>query len=904
MILAQRFWLKLQTLLGRNRSSQRLDDEIQFHLAQQITENLAAGMSPEEARYAAMCSFGNSTCIKEETRDTWGWTWIEHLAQDLRYSARMLRKSPGFTTIAIFTLALGIGANTAIFQLIDAIRLRTLPVKNPSQLAIVHIENRDWLMGSTSGPYSHLTFPLYEQIRQRQQAFSAIAAWGQDRFNLSTGGEVHFAQGIFVSGDFFQVLGVQPFLGRLIAASDDEPGCGSGVVDISYAFWQRQYGGQPYVIGRKLTLDGHPFEIIGVTPPSFHGVSIGDSFDVAVPICSEPAIRGYSFLKVRHAWWLATIGRLKPGWSIEKATAQLKAISPASLQETIPPLFDADGVKHYLAYRFAAFPASTGFSALREQSQTPLWLLLAISGLVLLIACANLANLMLARATTREREIVVRVALGARRSRLIRQLLSESLLVSVLGALCGAILAVWLSQLLVSMMSTPNDPVFLDLTMDWRVLGFAAVLAIFTTVLFGLAPAVRFTGTRPSAALRSVGRGMIAGRQRFGLRRILVITQVALSLVLLVSALLFVRSFRKLVYLDAGFRQDGILIAHVDFTQLNLPAGRWLEFRREILERIRAIPGVQSAADANRVPIGGSGESDPVLDDAPDQRKGTAWYNYISPHYFETLETPLLAGRDFDDRDTTNSAKVAIVNERFAKQFLGRENAVGKTFRIWVPPGTPVPLYQVVGIVKDTKYMDLHEELKPIMYFPLAQEGYPWLMAGIFIRSDASLYSLISSVKTVLSETNPSMNVDFRVFKTQIRESLLQDRLMAGLSSFFGFLAALLAAIGLYGVISYMVSQRTNEIGIRMALGARRGNVLRMILHEAGTTTLIGLGIGTVLALAAAQVARGLLFDLEPRDPLTIGSAVLMLAAVAVVAAALPARRASRIDPMVALRYE
>ena len=827
------------------------------------------------------------------------------LWQDLRYGLRLLRLNPGFTAVAVLSLALGIGANTAIFQLIDAIRLRTIPARNPRELAIVRIADRSWNSGNFSSNYAELTFPIWEQIRQRQQAFSSISVWSNDQFNLASGGEAHYAQGIWVSGDFFHVLGVQPILGRLLSPGDDQPGCGAAAVDISYSFWQRHFGGQASVLGKRLTLNGYPFEIIGVTPPGFYGVSVGDSFEVAVPICSEPVINGEdSRLKVRRDWWLASIGRLKPGWSIAQATAQLGAVSPAIVQETIPPQYDADGVKHYLAYKFAAFPAATGFSELRRQSEAPLWLLLGLSGLVLLIACANLANLMLARAGSREREIVVRLAIGASRGRLIRQLLSESLLLALAGAACGIFLAVELSDLLVSFISTSRSPIFLDMAMDWRVLGFTAGLAILTTVLFGLTPAIRATGMAPSVVLKSGGRGMTAGRARFGLRRLLVTLQVALSLVLLVGSLLFVRSLRNLFTVDAGFQQEGILIATLDLTHVNLPPERRTGFKRNLLERVRAIPGVASAADAFLVPIGGMSSNDEVLGDTPEQKKGVTWINYVSPGYFVTLQTPLLSGRDFNDSDTAASPKVAIVSQAFVRKFLNGASPLGKTFRIWQPSGHPVPFYEIVGVVKDSKYQDMHEEIGPISFFPIAQREKPDLSDQIIVRSGAALPGLITSLKGVIADVNPAIDVDFKAFKTQIRESLLQDQLMASLSGFFGFLAALLAAIGLYGVFSYAVVQRTNEIGIRMALGAQRADVVRMIMREAGVVLLLGLVAGVGIALASAQLAASLLFGLKPRDPLTLILAVVTLSAVAALASYVPAYRASRLDPMVALRYE
>src|SRR5487761_495336 len=478
------------------------------------------------------------------------------LWNDLKYGIRMLAKSPGFAAVAILTLALGIGANTAIFQLIDAFRLSTLPVRDPQTLAIVQLNTHHWGHGNFNGPYAEVTIPLWQQVQRRQQAFSSIAAWSSDQLNLATGGEVDNAHAIWVSGEFFQALGIRPFLGRLISPADDRTGC-SGGVDLSYSFWQRRYGGAASVIGKTLTLEGHPFPILGVTPPSFYGVSVGDSFDVAVPVCAEPIIRTAEYSRItsagaRRDWWLSMFGRLKPGWTLGRAGAQLAVITPAVLHETIPPQYDANGVKHYLAYKLEARPAANGFSPMRQDASDPLWLLLGLSGPVLLIACANLANLMLARASAREREIAVRLALGATCGRLIRQLLSESALLAIVGAACGVLLAAALSRSLIAFISTPDNRIFLDVRTDWRVLGFAGGLAVLTSLLFGLVPAVRAGNASPGAVLKTGGRGMTAGRERFRLQRILVTSQVALSLVLLAGALLFARSLRNLMTLNPG----------------------------------------------------------------------------------------------------------------------------------------------------------------------------------------------------------------------------------------------------------------------------------------------------------------------------------------------------------------
>ncbi len=825
--------------------------------------------------------------------------------RDLRHALRFLRLSPGFTFVAVLTLALGIGANTAIFQLIDSIRLRTIPVKNPQELGTIRIADRHWGSGQFSSQYSQLTFAMWEQIRKRQEGFAEIAVWSDEQFNLATGGEVRKAKGIRVSGDFFHVLGVEPILGRLLGPEDDQPGCGTAGANISYAFWQRNFAGDPSVIGKRVTLDGNSFQVIGVTPPGFNGISIGDTYDVAVPICVEPILSPRNNrLTLRHAWWLATIGRLKPGWTIARGNAQILAVTPAILQETIPPVYDAERVKKYLEYKLGAFSASTGFSELRQDSETSLWLLLGISGLVLLIACANLANLMLARTSARERQITIRRALGATRWRMVRELLSESLLLAAAGSICGLYLAFAISRMLVAFFSTQQNQVFLDLGVDWRVLAFTTALAALTTVSFGLAPALRATRAEPATLLQSGSRGSTGGRERFSLRRILIVSQVGLSVVLLMGALLFVRSLRNLTTLNVGFQQTGILITSVDFARLQIPEERYTEYKRDLAKRVQAIPGVESAAHAMLVPFGGSTWNDGVLLEGSDQDAGDAWLNYLGPGYFKTVGTPLLAGRDFDDRDTATSVKVAIVNQAFARKILKGSDPLGKRFRIHEPPGNPRPLYEIVGVTGDNKFQDMHEEFLPFMYFPATQQEKPSPDDQILIRSSLPLTSLMISMKETIADVNPGIDLDFKVFQTRIHDSLLQDQLMATLSGFFGFLAALLAAIGLYGVMSYMVIQRTKEIGIRMAIGAKRADVLRMILREATALTVTGLVIGAALALGAAQAAKSLLYGLKPRDPLTLVMAVVTLTAVAALASFLPAYRASKLDPLTALRYE
>jgi predicted permease len=798
-------------------------------------------------------------------------------------------------------LALGIGANTTIFQLLDAVRLRTLPVKNPQQLARVKIaDNPHCCAGDHYPPAADLTGGLWNRVREQQQGFSRIAAWASVRHDLGQGGEARYADTLMVSGEFFNVLGVQPVLGRLISSADDYRGCGAQGAVLSYPFWQREFGGRTEILGSKLTLNGQPFQIIGVTPASFYGVDVGQNFDVAVAICSEPVFSTKGPLMDRpDSWWIDTIGRLKPGWTIERASAQLAAISPGIFAATLPGEYDGVQKKDYLSFRLDAAPAATGVSSLRHDYEDPLWLLLALSGLVLLIACANLANLMLARATVRQREMALRLTLGASRSRLIRQLLAESLLLATLGTIAGAVLAQVVSRVLVAFLSTHDNQIFVELTPDWRVFGFAMALAILTCVLFGLVPAMQASRTDPGAVVKA-GRGVTASRERFLLRRALVVSQIALSLVLLIGAFLFVRTLRNLLTLDAGFEQDHILVVDFNFSPLKLRPASQMAYKQELLARIQNIAGVRSAAETLIVPLNHSGWDNNIdILNGPERQDVTL--NRVSPGYFRTMETPLLAGRDFNQTDTPTSPRVAIVNEAFTRKFMGGVSPLGKVFS---DTGKPDQTYQIVGLVKNTKYYMLREDPTPIAFVSFTQANGPEEESKLMIRSDEPLTSLISSIKRTANDMSPSLVLTFSVLKTQIREGLLREQLMATLSGFFGALATILAMVGLYGVISYMVVRRRNEIGVRMALGANRSDIVVMVLREAAILCLIGLAIGTGLALAAGTAAASMLYGLKPGDPLTLGGAIAGMIAVAMVASLLPAQRAATVLPMEALREE
>ena len=889
----------------RKRWDAERSRELASYLQMETDENLARGLSPEEARYAARRKLGNPTLIREEIYTMNSLGSLEALWQDLRYGIRALRLNPGFAAVALLSLALGIGANTAIFQLLDSVRLRMLPVSHPQELAEVRVNSTHGRTGNFFNWHSMLTYAQWEQIRDHHAAFSGVFAWAPDQFNLAPRGEVHLVPGIWVSGDFFNVLGVQPLLGRTFNTADDQRGCGAGPgAVVSYSFWQRELGGDASAIGRKLTIDYHPVEVLGVTPASFFGLDVGHSFDLALPICSQPVLGGEdNYLDTRYDWWLTVMGRLQPGWTLEKATAYLGSISPGIFQATLPPGYASDDVKRYLAFKLAAYRAGSGVSQLRQSDSSPLGILLAITGLVLLIACANLANLMLARASAREREIAVRLALGASRGRLIRQLLAESLLVALAGAAAGLFLARTLAVFMISFLSTQGNQLFLNLSLDWRVFAFTCGVAVIATVLFGLMPALRATRLAPGAAMKGAGRGLTANRERFGLRRVLVISQVALSLVLLVGALLFSRSLRNLLTVNLGFERTGILITDIDLTELNLPTERRAAFRNDLLERLRSIPGVDSAAEAAIVPTEGSSVNHTVwMDTSSASQAKISWFNWVTPDFFKTMGTSLVGGRDFNDGDTASSPKVAIVNEAFAREIAGGANPIGRRFWQKGEMRDPQIEYQIVGLVANTKYQDIREQFSPIIYVPMAQVNDP--DQPILIRSHIPFADLTSRVKRTIAQMSPDVSLQFRSLQTMIGDDLLSERLMATLSDFFGVLAALLAIIGLYGVMSYMVVRRTNEIGIRMTLGAGRGEIVAMIVREAGWLLAAGLVAGIALSLAAGRAAGSMLFGLKPYDPLTLALAAVLLALVALAASYLPALRASRLNPTEALREE
>jgi putative ABC transport system permease protein len=895
---------RLRALFRRDTVESEADAELRFHFEQQVEKHLKSGLSREEAVRRARIQFGGHEQIKEEIREARGVNLIETLFQDIRYGLRILGRTPVISCVAVLSLALGIGANTAIFSLIDTVMLRLLPVQKPEELLQVGIRNP---RSPKDEPNPTFTNPLWEELRNRQDVFSGIFSWSLTQFDLAQGGTVHDVNGLFASGEYFSTLGVRPAAGRLITGTDDKRGC-PGVAVLSYGFWQDHYGGTQEAIGSSLSLDNHIFNVIGVSAPGFFGLEVGNKFDVAIPVCAAEIFDGpKSRLDRRSWWWLSVAGRSKPGVSLDQVKAGLGVVSPQVFAAALPQDWEPKYQENFLKRSFAGVPAATGTSRVRRQFTEPLNILMGVVGLVLLIACANIASLMLARASARHREIAVRKALGASRARLIRQLLTECVLLSTAGALLGIFFARWGSSLLVRYISTGNNKVFLDLSFDWRVLSFTAGVAVLTGLLFGVLPAFRSTRVSLTSAMK--GSQAVDGESRTKFRpgKWIVASQVALSLVLLLASGLFLRSLVKLVTLDAGFDRNNVLLVHANLHTAKVPLEQQPAMFDEVESRLRTLPGVVSASRSVMTPVSNFIWNNLLKVDAPNAPKGDAalaYFNYISPRYFGTLRTPLVAGRNFNDGDTKTAVLVAIVNQTLARTFFPNGDALGKYFQIQEDPGKPAPPIQIVGLVKDAKYESLREEAHSTAYFPVAQLPEDAEQQVFELRTAARPSTIIPSVQEAVAGVSKAIPLEFHTLAEQVDDSLVQERLLATLSTFFGALALLLAMIGLYGALSYFVAQRQPEFGIRMALGAPRGSILRLVMRDVVVVLAGGLAAGVCLALITVGVLQKMLFGLAPHDTFTFIASIGVLSAVAVAAGYLPARRAMRIDPMAALRYE
>ena len=838
---------------------------------------------------------------------------MEDLIRDARYGLRLLARSPIFTTVAVLSLALGIGANAAIFHLVDALTLRSLAVVNPHELVEVRPDGPQ-AFGTYDGTNSKATYPLWEQIHANQSALSATFAWGDGEFVVGRGADARPARGLWVSGDFFPVLGIPPHRGRLFGPADDRRGCGAASAVVSHAFWQSHRGGRESAIGTTLTLRDQPFTIVGITPPSFTGLEVGETFDIALPLCA--AALWDSRIDRRDRWWLTIMGRLGPDWTIAQANEHLRALSPGVLDATIPPDYDAALIEGYRALRFGVVPSARGVSRLRDAHGTSLSLIMSLTALVLLITCNNLATLVLARASAREREIAVRVAIGASRRRVVSQMLIESLLLAAAGGYLAVPVAMICSRALVAFIETSTNPIYLNLTADWRLAAFVGAAATLATVLFGLLPALRVSLVGPLVAMRHASRGLTADRRRARLQRALVVGQISISLVLIFSALLFVQTFRNLEAVDPGFEQDRTMaVLFLDRTSEELPAEQKVAFQEELTRAIRSLPGVAAAASSTHVPLSGSMWSHFFrVPGAQHSARRASRFAYVSPGYFETLRIPIRSGRDFQEHDTARSRRVMLVNESFVRSHLDGRNPIGTTVQTLAEPGFPETSYEIVGLVGDTKYADLRDEncwcdtaggaMAPIAYVPIAQNPSPYAWAAVMVRSELPVGAMTTPIARRVEQLNPSIATHVMELKARIRERLVGERVVAWLAGAFGVLATVLVVAGLYGIIAYLAVSRRNEIAIRLSLGATRAQIVRLMLRDNLWLLGVGLAIGVPLAVVVMRGAAAVLFGLTPMDAPTVVAATCLLALAGLLAGALPAWRAAQIRPEVALRCE
>ena len=902
---------KLRSLFRRNRVDRELDAELRFHLERQIEANIAAGMPPAEARTAAVRLFGGVEQVKEECRDARDVALLDALAQDIRYGMRMMRRSPGFASVAVLSLALGIGANTAIFSLINAVMLKMLPVKNPEQLQVINWKAKQFpdishdgsTWGKPPGPMSgsSISYPAFRQLQTQKQVLSELFGYADlEQTNVVAGGRAGIARGQFASGNYFSALGVQAIVGRTFMDSDDLPAA-EPVAVIGFRYWERRFGGEPSVVGRTVAVNGVPFVIAGVAPREFFGLTPGECPDIWVPLSMQPRVapqwagKQRSLLENPNTWWIEPWCRLRRGVSPRQVATALgvsfRQLETAGLSPSPPP--------EKLAW-IELRPGGKGLDELRSEFSQPLLILMSGIGLVLLIACANVANLLLARSMARQRETAVRMALGAGRLRLIRQLLTESVLLAVLGGAVGLALAFRGGEILLSLVSTLDRPVALDVRPDANILGFCTAVSLLTGLLFGLAPALRATRLDVSPVLKA-GIG-VSGRGRWRLGNTLVAAQVAMSLLLLVGAGMFVRSLDRLNSIDVGFNRQNLLLFGVDGSLNGYKDERLGTLYRRIQERLRAIPGVRSVSLSAHGLIGDGASMSGIEIPGRQQRPGEqmlVFRNSVGPDFFVTMGIPILLGRGLTDRDNETAPKVVVINQALARRYFPNQSPVGKQFT-WHE--TQV---EIVGVARNAKYHSLRQEDPPTIYEPCLQflAGLGRMVFEVRTAGDpAPVIHDIRSAIFVIDRTLPLYNVRTQV--QQIDSSLITERLFANLTSCFGALALLLASIGLYGVMSYTVARRTGEIGIRIALGAAKGDIARMVLREVLMLVAIGLGLGLPAALVCARLIRHQIYGLSLTDPVSLAFAVGLLAVVAGLAGYLPARRAARIDPMAALRQE
>lgn len=891
MIPAGSFWRKLLFLFRRERFNRELEEEMRFHLEMKARANREAGMDPDEARPTARRQFGNTTLLCETSREVWVWGWLERFAQDLRYALRVLRKSPGFTAVAVLSLALGIGANVAIFSLFNALMLRLLPVEHPEQLLSIY-RTGGWGRGFAS-------YPLYLALRERKDLFEGVLARsGVWKVRLGSN-RAEFVSREFVSGDYFRVLGIRPALGRLFTDEDTGTQGANPFVVLSYDFWQVRLGGDASVLGRILHIDEQPLTVIGVAQPRFRGVVPERRADLWVPITMHRAR-----IMDPHMHWVWLLARPKPDIEFRQLQTALDTFMQQHLAAEYGGRPDSAWRRAAMAQRLEIRPGGIGISLMREQFQKPLELLLALVALVLLIACANVAGLMLARGAARAREIALRFSLGASRLRVLHQLMTESLLIAGAGSLLGVAIAAWGTRYLLLFLPGA-ETLQLDVSADYTVLRFTLVAALVSVLVFGLLPAFRTTAVAPAPAIKGCPRAS-RGAPRLLLRKSFVVLQVALSVVVVMAAALFARSLASLRAVDPGFHSLNVLSFFIDFprTYKDKDAD---SLRRRFLARVDSLPGVLSTSYGFPGPYQGGTWSTSFRIPGSEKTARSARdveMQSAAPRYFETIGSPPLFGREFDSGDSAGAAKVAVVNESFAREYFSGANPVGRTlsFDDSKPEGGEPTI--IVGLVRDMLHSGMRQRAVPTVYVPPAQVENPSAPL-LLLRAAVPSESLIPALRRELTALDPSLAmVGVRSMRQRIDDSLFLDRLLAVVSGFFGILSLLLAGIGVYGVVAYTVKQRTSEIGIRMALGADRISVFWLVLRQGLALIAVGILLGVPLSFAPARIAAGLLFGIKARDPITMGATAAVLLMAGVLAVVLPARRAMHIDPMEALRYE
>jgi len=903
---------RLRALSRRKSMEAELDEELRAHLERQVEKYIQSGQTREEAARRARLDFGGLEQVKEECRDARGVNLVETLIQDVRYGLRMLAKNPAFTAVAVLTLALGIGANTAIFTLVDAVMLKSLPVANPQELYRVGNDDNCCVIGGFQGNWGIYSYSLYQQFREHTPEFSQMAAFqgGLGDLSVRRGGASRPAEayaGEFVSGNYFTMFGISASAGRLIAPADDRPGA-PPVAVMSYRAWQQHFGFDPSVIGATFIINTMPFTVAGIAPPGFFGDTLrSDPPDFWLSLSTEPALNGqYSVLNHADMHWLYIIGRLKPG--AQPASVQSELTAEVQHWQGAQPDLTAQNRSELGKQHIVLAPGGGGVARLQADSTMGLRLLMAISGLVLLIACANIANLMLARGAARRTETAIRTALGAPRRRLIRQMLTESVLLAVLAGATGLLVAWSGARAILEIAFRGASYVPISPNPSLPVLGFAFAVSLVTGIIFGVAPAWVASRCDPAEALRGAGRST---HDRSSLpRKSLVVLQVALSEVLLIGAGLLTQTLRNLENQKFGFETQGRIIVRVDPTLAAYKPEQLYALYQQLRQRLTQIPGVLSAAYSLYSPMQDENwATDIPIEGRPSDERDNASFDRVSPHYFETIGTRLLRGRVITEEDTPTSPQVAVINQTFARKYLPNQDPIGKHLGFLKPSE-----FEIVGVVEDAKYMDARGPAYPTFFLPFLQTAkdpkLSWLersqyMGDIELRVAGRPENLNAEVRRTLAGIDPNLTVlDMKSLSEQVAQNFNQERLAARLTELFGALALILACVGLYGVTAYSVARRTNEIGIRMALGADRKSVLALVLRGALGLIVLGLAIGIPAALAGGRVLASLLYGVKGWDPLTLGLGAVALALCALVAAFVPARRGTKVDPIIALRYE